>query len=297
MFKSVVVGIDGRSGGRDALALARTLAPEAQLVCAFAYPYDQMPTRGSSPAYATALEEQAEPLLRDECGEAGDGARRMTVADLSPARALHRVGEELETDLIVIGSSHRGPAGRLLAGDVGRGTLHGAPCPVAVAPHGYRDAVGPLRTIGVGYDGGPEAEEALALAHELAEANDAQLRIITVVTPAQVNWPAHGYIVDWDGYERERRERAQELVEDAAGRTGGEGEVLVGAMPRALETASGALDLLVMGSRGWGATRRTLLGSAAHHVIHSAACPTLVVPRSAAEHHRTEPASGATAVA
>ena len=32
MFDQVVVGVDGRSGGRDAVALARALAPDGHLV-------------------------------------------------------------------------------------------------------------------------------------------------------------------------------------------------------------------------------------------------------------------------
>ncbi|KAI9006416.1 hypothetical protein DFJ74DRAFT_690736 [Hyaloraphidium curvatum] len=36
-------------------------------------------------------------------------------------------------------------------------------------------------------------------------------------------------------------------------------------------------DALIMGSRGMGAVRRTLLGSVSDHVIHHVPCPTIIV--------------------
>jgi nucleotide-binding universal stress UspA family protein len=47
------------------------------------------------------------------------------------------------------------------------------------------------------------------------------------------------------------------------------------------------LDLLVMGSRGYGPRSAVLLGSASGHVVHRAYCPVVVVPRGADE--RTAP--------
>jgi nucleotide-binding universal stress UspA family protein len=48
-----------------------------------------------------------------------------------------------------------------------------------------------------------------------------------------------------------------------------------------LAERSGALDLLVVGSRNYGPVRRALIGSVAAEVIRTASCPVLVVPRSA----------------
>jgi nucleotide-binding universal stress UspA family protein len=41
------------------------------------------------------------------------------------------------------------------------------------------------------------------------------------------------------------------------------------------------LDLLVVGSRGYGPVRHALLGSVTSKLMQAAACPVLVVPRSA----------------
>jgi nucleotide-binding universal stress UspA family protein len=49
----------------------------------------------------------------------------------------------------------------------------------------------------------------------------------------------------------------------------------------ALAHRSRHLDLLVVGSRSHGPVRRLLLGSTSTRLVREAACPLLVVPRSA----------------
>ena len=75
-------------------------------------------------------------------------------------------------DAIVLGSTHRGPLGRVLVGSVAERLLTGAPCGIVVAPRGYGegDPAGLPRVIAVGFDGSPESRRALAQASELAQA-------------------------------------------------------------------------------------------------------------------------------
>ena len=84
--------------------------------------------------------------------------RVQVVAAPSPARGLHAMAEREAADLIVVGSSHRGAMGRVLAGSIAERLLHGSPCALAVAPVGYatRDGAG-LAVVGVAYDGGNES--------------------------------------------------------------------------------------------------------------------------------------------
>jgi nucleotide-binding universal stress UspA family protein len=51
-----------------------------------------------------------------------------------------------------------------------------------------------------------------------------------------------------------------------------------------LVAASHELDLLVLGSRGYGPLRRLLLGRVGSGVLRGAACPVLAIPRCAPEH-------------
>ena len=84
------------------------------------------------------------------------------------SRALHVVAEDLDAGLIVVGSTQRGPLGRIVPGGHTEQTIHGAPCPVAVAPHGYALPEGPMTRIGVAFHDTPEGHEALTGAAALA---------------------------------------------------------------------------------------------------------------------------------
>jgi nucleotide-binding universal stress UspA family protein len=60
------------------------------------------------------------------------------------------------------------------------------------------------------------------------------------------------------------------------------GNAVVGSPAETLLELTHRVDLLVVGSRGWGPIRRILLGSTAARLIREAACPVLVLPRGAA---------------
>ena len=117
---------------------------------------------------------------------AGVDAELIDITASSVGRGLHYLSETRAADLLVVGSSAQGLVGRVLVGDITRAALIGAPCAVAVAPMGHASAAAPLAKIGVGYDGTPESEEALALARELAALHGAAVSAMTVVEPSAV---------------------------------------------------------------------------------------------------------------
>lgn len=281
MFDRVIVGVDGREGSRAAVALGRALA-SGRLTLVSAYPHDPARSRGSVAGF--------EELQRQDTQRALEGCRFVTgveatlraVPDSSPARALQEVAEEVRADLIVVGSAHHGAFGRLLLGDVGRGVLNHAPCPVAIAPKRLR--LVPLTTVGVGYDGTPEAAAALELAARIAGEHHARLVVLTVwETPVRPADHTGGVAtsVDLAGVTVAARETAQARLDAVLADlpAGTEGRLLHGVPATALAEAAGTLDLLVVGSRGWGTVRRVVLGSTADRLAHSAPCPLVVVPR------------------
>ena len=192
MFKTIIVGVDAREGGRDALALADALARVSggELVALHAYPYDYYVSRGASTGFEAAMHGAAMETLQGELKRTGIGARAFAVPDGSPGRALHLAAEREHADLIVVGSAHRGRIGRVLAGDVAAGTLHSSPCPVVVAPAGYAREAGKLEIIGVGYDGSPESRAAVALAHDQAPVEPQGRRADAQRVPAVPQAPA-----------------------------------------------------------------------------------------------------------
>jgi nucleotide-binding universal stress UspA family protein len=136
--------------------------------------------------------------------------------------------------------------------------------------------------IGVGFDGGPEATQALALAARLARDSGASLVVRSVVASPIRAVDFSAYDTDW--LERSKQFAADELAEALAGIEDVEasGDVAVGLPVDDLVELSKQVDLLVLGSRGWGPVRRTVAGSTAAGVVRKASAPVLVLPRGAA---------------
>ncbi len=247
MYRLILVGYDGRAGGRDALALANGFAAieGAELVLCVALELDPLATPAH--AYERAMAEAEQRLSAQAREILGETPFRLrVVGGVAPPRALHEVAEDEDADVVVIGSTHRGGIGRVLPGSVGERLLHGAPCAVMVAPLGFagRERL-EIRRIGVGYDGKTESSHARTVAAALADQLGATPEMITVTGDGGPG-PA-----DPDDAAKELVERSREL------------------------------DLLVVGSRGYGPVRHALLGSVTSELLKAAACPVLVVPRSA----------------
>src|SRR5512133_1329301 len=250
MFTTIVVGVDGLPGGRDALALAQRIGDLAggELVAVHVHPYEPFPMRGLRIDVEALAHEEAQALLEGQLAEAGVGARAIATAETSPGRGLHRIAEGLEADLIVIGSTHRGPLGRVVAGDTARAVIQGSTRPVLVARPGGAPFAG--RTVGVGYDGSPESRAALAWAERFALATGGAVHIFCAAEPPQGFAPSISYGINWVALAPERHEYAKTLVADAVAElgNGATGEAVVGVARDELVGLSARVDLLVLGS-------------------------------------------------
>src|SRR6266545_6375095 len=90
VLNTIVVGVDGREGGRDALALADRLHDVfgGELVAVHAYQFDYFNARAVGPDYQNALRENAIELVEGEIERAGVEALAVAMPDGSPGRAL-----------------------------------------------------------------------------------------------------------------------------------------------------------------------------------------------------------------
>jgi nucleotide-binding universal stress UspA family protein len=281
-MSEILVGIDS-TGSADAVAFAEQFAEMtgARLRLAHAFPYDDTPSRAANLAFRDALRDEAETVLASV--DVAD-APHHAVADVSPPRALHELAAEHEVSLIVVGSTHRGRVGRVLPGSTGERLLHGAPCPVAIVPKGYADAKPPLRAIGVGFDGSEESEAALATASDLARRFRAVLHVIHVFDTNQIGAPAMttpGWVSLSKETERQQRELLDRRVSEQPADVAVESVFTVGSPNRELATESEAVDLMVIGSRGYGPLHAVMLGGVSHALVRKAACPVLILPRGA----------------
>ncbi len=267
MFRNVLVGVDGRPFGRDAVALARRLSePDARLTLAFVQ-------AGS----LTENVEDSTKLLQEERRAAGIEAELTAVLAVSPGRGLHEEAERAGVDLLVVGSCGHGAFGRAMLGDDTREALNGAPCAVAIAARGFAEHPASLARVGVAYNETPESDAALALAKELAAANGATVHALEVVSIPSIAYagliaPAIGETID-------------ALLQEAKGRMhelpGVEGDAVYGIAGEELAAFGHQLDLLVVGSRGYGPVRRLVLGSTSDYLERHARCSLLVLPRVA----------------
>jgi nucleotide-binding universal stress UspA family protein len=287
-MSKVIVGFDSREESNDAVVLGAALARAygAELHVAVVLPRGDLPFETA--LLGTPICDQLDEKLYDSAerilGNA-DFVRASLDGDLggrSAARALHEYAESEDADLIVVGSSHRGKLGRILPGSVGESLLRGAPCAVAVAPRGFarKQDVG-FRSIGIAYDGSDEATLALAEAERLSRSLGAHLRVITVV-PTQ---PAFQFEVALAGeLVEDLREEFRQVRDSGLSRLSGQSEVDAvleeGDPAIVLAEQCSELDLLLMGSRGYGPLRSALLGAISSAVIRTAPCPVLIIPRA-----------------
>ena len=281
MTTTYIAGYDGSPESRAAVELAARLArsADARVLAVHVYPFPSatywIPAAAlHQEGLEAAVPEEAEALLDELDVEGVD--RRLIQAD-SPARGLHDLAEEIGAGLIAVGATHRGPFGRLAPGSVGMHLLHGAPCPVLVTPD--EGEAPPLRTIGVAFDGRDESLIAVRAADDIAARAGADLIVIGARQPALVGAPL-GVPAAFELSEEDQR-RFEAVIERAAAQTSAKAShrMLTGPPAQEIAEASADLDLIVTGSRGYGAIRGVVLGSVSRHLVDHSACPVLAVPR------------------
>jgi nucleotide-binding universal stress UspA family protein len=286
-YTKLIAGYDGSDHAADGLALAELLSKvtgaELLVVAVVAHEYPYAP---GAAEYEEMLRSRARDMLSVAVPEDVRVHPRV-VAARSAAQGLYDLADSEQADAVVVGSSHRGPVGRVLAGSVAERLLHGSPCPVAVAPAGYheRSDIG-LRVVACAFDGSGEARLAVRHAELLARRAGAVLRLLAVHEPELI----FGIDQVPGGFSREElgrseRERLERELEAAASsiRSGieVEREILEGSAVEALAgAAENGVDLLTVGSRRYGPVRRVVLGSVSSGLVRVSKAPVLVVPRA-----------------
>jgi nucleotide-binding universal stress UspA family protein len=277
MFKQIVVGVDEHDGGRDAIALARRLVGrDGELTLAHVYAGDAYIYRGGSAEYESAAREETIELLEWVRRETDVAAHLRSRESASVGRGLHELCEQVGADLLVVGSSRRGLLGRVLLGDDTRGALNGSPCAIAIAPGGYAAESAVMHEIGVGYDGSAESDHALQVAREVAAERGAKLSAFQAVSMPTT--AVNSVVLPLS-------EKVDKLVGEALNRIRTLGDVeahaAYGEAAEELAVYSASLDLLIVGSRGYGPIGRLIHGSTSRQLARLARCPLVVLPRGA----------------
>jgi nucleotide-binding universal stress UspA family protein len=289
MFRTIVVGCNGRERGRGAVSLAHAIAiaTGARLLLVGVHHNPPLPFPSSYANQHEGLEKDLRAVRDELAPEAIIHVR----ADMSPAHALRHVARYEGADLLVVGSRHRRRLQHIVESDHAMQILHGARCAVAVAPDPLARRP-ELARIGVGIE--PTAESAVALdtACELARATGARLVLLAIADDRMPAWSGDAlggaYGESIHAVLDDRIAAARELLAERRGHCEGiviEGDVIVGNPAGELVLASEDLDLLVLGSRRWGPVKRLALGSTAE--------PSSVIPRAPCWYRRAPTSSSA----
>jgi nucleotide-binding universal stress UspA family protein len=279
MFKDVLVGVDARGGGRDAIALARKLVDGGggKLTLAHVRQGATNPYHAVVPGLLDEERDASVKLLEKEREEAGVDAELVSVVAQSPGRGLHEEADARAVDLIVVGSCKRGVLGRVMVGDDASAALNGAPCAVAIAIGGYSQTAGPLAKLGVAYNGSPESEGALELARELASETGASVSALEVVHLSAYAFGGLTMVPPIG-------DAIEAMLNDAQARMdaleGVDGRASYGLAGEDLARFGDELDLLIVGSRSYGPVRRLVYGSTSSYLERHAHCSLLVLPRA-----------------
>ena len=215
---------------------------------------------------ATDLVAEIDPQL------AVDSLVEMSSAAASITEAAH------DGDEIVVGATGHGGFVEGLLGSVAMSVVHRSHVPVIVVPAQPVAEIGPeMSKIVVGLDGSAESARALDWAYGEAVLSGAELTAV------------HGWIYPYASqYEPRTQMELDAMTElkaslESLGSRLTEGVVhihtrLVEKSPaEALLDESADADLIVVGSRGRGALRASLLGSVSRTVVQHANCPVAVI--------------------
>jgi nucleotide-binding universal stress UspA family protein len=223
---------------------------------------------------------------------------KLEVVTAGEGKTLAAAAREMAAELVVLGSTHRGPLGRIVPGTTMEHLLGEAQVAVAVAPPRFAERADrkgeadwqPLdgdgedtgmRVIGVGFDGSPGARGALEHATELARRNGAALRVYTVVrkavpiAPDAPMTPSPTAPTELEA----RRAELHEAVASLPPEVRAQPVLLRGfTVPELVKAASLGVDLLVLGTHVRGHVGRLLHKNVAGEVVLEAACPVVICP-------------------
>jgi nucleotide-binding universal stress UspA family protein len=284
MSRTIVVGVEDSEHSEDAIVFAGRLiqrsAGRVVVVCAYSsHGRGHWHARRGAEQTAQRMSRRLEQIDPDRIC-----ARALAAGSL--IGALHDLAQRESAAIIVVGSSHVGQLGELVPHGAGARLLHHAPCAVAVVPEGYRARCAqPIRRIGVAFDGTVESRAAVVAAVAAVHGSGAELEVLTVrsarifATPTMMGGP--GYVQLESGSGRRARGQLDLLVADLVPEVVAVGTILDGPPARRLAVRSKRLDVLFVGSRGYGLARAALARGVSARVARDAHCPVIAVPRNA----------------
>lgn len=291
-LRRLLVGVDGSDAAGAACAFALWFAGKAgaEVMLVHACPELRFAAHAGHTPHPEVLVAAAEQRLAETAewqrrlqnlrAYAADGASvESRVVRDRPAAALLTGAAELDSDVILVGSTGVGSVRGRFLGSVSSQVVDHAPCSLMVFHEGQPSTPAHVRSVVVGVDGSPGAADALAIGQQLAAALGAQLvlvnayQVATALAPptSELRSELRRYATGVLASARRTLGSDARVVEEL--HEGGARHVLVEACDRHEPS------VLVVGTRGLGGFRGLLLGSTSRWVLNHAPCPVLVARR------------------
>ncbi|UJA19401.1 universal stress protein [Thermoleophilia bacterium SCSIO 60948] len=287
MHRTLLIAYAPRPQGEDALRLGRSLSDVLEMDRAVVEVIDWPDGLVLDGDLEIVTRERREELAEHVVAEFGSAPADIIVrSGGSAGRVIQAEAAALAARLLVIGSAHHGPIGDAVLGATGETVILDAPCAVAIAPRRYTESSDhEIRRIGVGFDGSAEAWTALETAVGVAGLVGGTVSVIVVARfPSWSHATAYATLTLAEYHERDLEEREEMMrsgLERVPAPIRGEGVVITGPPGEVLAEHSRDLDLMLVGSRGYGRLKRTILGSTSRKLLRNAHCPVLITPRGA----------------
>ena len=287
----ILLATDGQPPARRAQKVLEKLGRRTGLdvtVIAVAGAFEDVPLLQDWSRNRVAEAEQVAELTATDLRISGFDVTSVTRAG-SPAEEILKAIDDYDIDLTVLGSGHRTWLGSQILGSVSTHVLHSSPSSVLIVHEWLQEPVTGRALVGV--DGSKEALRATELFSRFADPGRCVVTTMAVASDAQpVLIPHPAMARAYESYDSSLQEdlieragweaeQASRILDDAGFETttltnlGSAANVLL------KEADSRRMDLVVVGSRGIGPVRRTVLGSVSDNVARHAAA-TLVARQS-----------------
>jgi nucleotide-binding universal stress UspA family protein len=205
-------------------------------------------------------------------------------AHRSVSGGLLEVVEELDVEVLVLGSLPSGGRGQVVIGSTADWLLHVSPVPVAISPRGYRSHAGRLSRLTCAYSATPDSIDVVRRCFEAAEQFGVPARVLTLAVRGKTMYPPEVGLDVEDAILEEWASQARDILErlKTEGVVGDDAvlEVVTGhSWKEALDMAEWQDDeILALGTSPRGDICKVFLGSRSGKIIRDSPVPVLVLP-------------------
>ncbi|MGB8389736.1 universal stress protein [Mycobacterium sp.] len=290
---TVVVGYRagkvGLSGLHLAVRTARTLGTSLTVATIVPKPW----LTPSLARVSAEYEHWADNLAADSAKEAARFLRNLADrievsyvhnAHRSVSSGLIEVIEQVDAEILVLGSLPSGGRGQVVIGSTADWLLHASPVPVAISPRGYRSHTGKLTRLTCAYSATPDSIDVVRRCFEFSERFGVPVRVITFAVRGKTMYPPEvGLDVEdsiLEAWALQVREILEDLKTERIVSEDVELQVVTGrTWKEALDKAYWQEgEILALGTSPRGDIRRVFLGSRGAKIIRESPVPVLVLP-------------------